>query len=122
MFVGIDIRLVGFNVGHAGRIEILNKGVWGVVVQNKVGAIFGYTESKVACRELGYHDIQKVLTVQDFPQIESPVHHKVIWLSEVACKGNESRLLECGHKPYTVNNVYGTSGVLCKHSKFSITE
>jgi deleted-in-malignant-brain-tumors protein 1 len=108
-----EIRLNGFNSHHAGRIEVLYKGIWGTL--NSLKNLFGYAEARVACRQLGYLDAFRPLNHNEVPHVS----RGTIWSENIKCNGTESRLQDCNwvqgdfkHVRYRLN-----SGVICKMSK-----
>ena len=52
-----DIRLVGGTKDHEGRLEVCINEVWGTVCSRS----WGSTDTKVACRQLGHHEIGLLL-------------------------------------------------------------
>ncbi len=48
------IRLMDGTTPYEGRVEILYKGVWGTVCRGSVFANWGYPESHVVCRQMGF--------------------------------------------------------------------
>ena len=84
-----DLRLVGGEVGHEGRLEIYYDGQWGTVCDD----YWTDHESEVACRQLGYPGAEsntgRFLRAH-FGQGSGP-----IWLDNVVCESDESRLIDC---------------------------
>ena len=86
-FVDTAIRLNGGNNKREGRVEIMYQGIWGTVCDEGWDDI----DATVVCRELGY--LKGIATKQhQFGSGSSPV-----WLSQVNCLGNESKLSHCIH-------------------------
>lgn len=85
-----DIRLVGGETPNAGRVEIYLQDQWGTVCDDRAGQndSWGIENADVVCRQLGYPGAVEHL--QSFGGGADP-----IWLDEVACVGNEARLLDC---------------------------
>ena len=99
---------------HGGRIEVLHKGIWGTINGN-----FSTNEGRVVCRELGYHDVKKVLKVD--VEIQE-LCNIVIWIMLVECNGSEENLRHCFNTKTSqeILNNYNSKpgvGVLCKMSK-----
>ena len=110
----LAIRLKGFDRPHAGRIEVLYKGVWGTV--NAYKNELSFTEARVVCRQLGYRDAVRALNVHEVPN----VGRGAVWTKNIKCNGTESRLHDC---KWTVDNFNHVNhnydgGVICKFSKF----
>ncbi|EFN54087.1 hypothetical protein CHLNCDRAFT_6829, partial [Chlorella variabilis] len=95
------LRLVGGAAPTVGRLEVLNDGVWGTVCDDG----FGQTEATVACQQLqlGTWGIAAPNT-----QAVSEARG-TIWLDDVVCRGTETRLEECSHRPWGETN--------CQHSE-----
>ena len=113
-FYFTDIRLSGFGVTHGGSIEVLHKGIWGTI-NGKLSA----NEGRVVCRELGYHEVKKVLKVNVEVQ---EIANTVIWIMLVKCNGSEENLRHCFNAKTSQEMLdkYGFKpgvGVLCKMSK-----
>ena len=71
-----------------GRVEVCINNAWGTVCDNS----FSTSDAHVVCRQLG--DIfngTQVLPISEFSQGSGP-----IFLDEVACDGEEGRIMECG--------------------------
>ena len=84
-----DLRLMDGEVGHEGRLEIYQDGQWGTICDD----YWTDEESEVACRQLGYPGAEsntgRFLRAH-FGQGSGP-----IWLDNVLCVGDESRLIDC---------------------------
>ena len=84
-----DLRLVGGEVGHEGRLEIYHDGQWGTVCDD----YWTDNDSEIACRQLGYPGTESNtgrFLGAHFGQGSGP-----IWLDNVGCRGHESRLIDC---------------------------
>ena len=84
-----ELRLKGGEVGHEGRLEIYHDGQWGTVCDD----YWTDSESEIACRQLGYPGAESNtgrFLGAHFGQGSGP-----IWLDNVGCKGDESRLIDC---------------------------
>ncbi|EFN55971.1 hypothetical protein CHLNCDRAFT_22917, partial [Chlorella variabilis] len=90
------LRLVGGKTPSLGRLEIRRRnGRWGTICRRGFGAV----DASVACRQLGEGMNGTVLRSGAFGPGSG-----AIWLSQVACTGNETRLEDCrsrgwGHAP-----------------------
>ncbi|EDV19642.1 uncharacterized protein TRIADDRAFT_61895 [Trichoplax adhaerens] len=99
------VRIVGSST--VGRLEILHNNFWGTVC--KTG--WDLNDATVACRELGFLRAQNAITIDGFGPGDGP-----IWLSNLACYGNETTLLSCpGSKFGSVGNCNHTddAGLRC---------
>ena len=96
------VRLVGGSNANEGRVEVYFNNTWSSVCHNGWDAV----DAMVVCRQLGlsYQNAQPVGGI--FGQGSGE-----IWLSNVACKGQETTLYECVQ---IFNPWEGTSG--CDHS------
>lgn len=78
----------GPSIGE-GRLEVLRDGRWGTVCHNN----FDIMDGNVACRQLGFGTAKRILTNSHFGMAHGP-----IWMANVACSGNESRIQDCDHQ------------------------
>lgn len=94
---GLTVRLNGTT--GAGRVEVFYGGVWGTVCTN------GWTplDATVVCKQLGYDSAIATVTSNFGPG------DGIIWMENVRCSGNESKLSDC---PF---NGWGVSS--CNHSQ-----
>ena len=94
-----DIRLVNGSTEHEGRVEIYHAGEWGTVCDDR----FVDDDAEVVCRQLGLTGGQ--------------AHHRAafgagtgrIWMDDVRCSGDESRLADCAFRGWGRNN--------CRHNE-----
>ena len=82
-----EIRLAGSTNEREGRVEILYQGIWGTICDNEWNDI----DATVACRQLGFLN-GTAAGQTHFGSGSGPV-----WLSQVDCLGNESKLSDCMH-------------------------
>ena len=82
-----SIRIVGGTNGREGRVEIMYQGIWGTICDNGWDDI----DATVVCREMGYSHGNAIRQAQ-FGLGTGPV-----WLHQVGCLGNESKLSHCIH-------------------------
>ena len=79
---------------------------WGTVCDDG----WSRTDAIVACRQLGL----------EFVRITAPYHFEpgsgLIWLDELMCTGNETRLINCEHNGFGIHNCihYEDAGVVCR--------
>ena len=104
-----NLRLVRGLTYRRGRVEVFIKpnNTWGIVCDDNWDDI----DARVVCRQLGFGNTgTHVLT---YP---SPVPNDTpIWLDDVTCTGNESRLIDCRHNGLENHNCVESedAGVIC---------
>ncbi|XP_066264147.1 uncharacterized protein [Branchiostoma lanceolatum] len=105
-----EIRLVGGNYAHEGRVEIQYRdGPWGTVCDDSWDA----NDAAVACRQLGYrYGVHVALTGQFGPGSGG---RETIFLDEVGCSGSESNLDHCSHDPHGTHDCGHNEdvGIIC---------
>ncbi|XP_070562183.1 neurotrypsin-like [Ptychodera flava] len=84
---GAQIRLVGGSSQYEGRVEIFHANQWGTVCDDD----FEDIDATVVCRELGYSGGTR------YEAAHFGEGTGEIWLDDVACTGDESRLSDCGN-------------------------
>ena len=95
-----EIKLVGGSDEQEGRVEIMYQGIWGTICDKG----WDDTDATVVCRELGF--LEGIATTQtQFGSGTGPV-----WLRQVDCSGDESKLSHCVH-----NGAGNTKG--CPHAR-----
>ena len=101
------IRLVGGHGPHEGRVEVFYRRAWGTVCDNE----WDLADAEVVCRELGYSGAVSTICCSEFGRGRGP-----IWLDDVECSGNESRLDSCFHKGVGIHNCFHgeDAGVICE--------
>ena len=93
-----DLRLIDSISGAAsGRLEVYHDNTWGTVCDDG----FGTAEGTVACRQLGYRGLVRVLSRPAFVASSAGTQ---IWLDDVSCNGSETRLIDCGHGGFGVHD------------------
>ena len=80
-------RVIGGISNREGRVEILYQGIWGTICDDG----WDDSDATVVCRELGFLNGTATRQAQ-FDPVTNPV-----WLSQVGCLGNESKLSHCIH-------------------------
>ena len=108
----LAIRLRGFDRHHAGRIEVLHNGIWGTI--NSFDNPLSFTEGRVVCQQLGYHDALRILNLEEVPD----AWKKINWAKNITCNGNENRLQNCSWSLDNDEYVHHSNdgGVICKLS------
>ena len=93
--LGYQLRLKGSPVPHAGRLELLFKGVWGTIYQSSHhSTVFAMTSesTRVICRQLGFSDGILSTGFSIFGPGTGPQ-----WFSSdyLRCSGNEANIMNC---------------------------
>ncbi|XP_019616329.1 PREDICTED: deleted in malignant brain tumors 1 protein-like [Branchiostoma belcheri] len=83
----IPIRLRG-GTTTSGRVEVYYNDQWGTICDDG----FDIDDAKVICRQLGFTNVTGAYTQAHFGEGVDP-----IWLSNLACNGNEESLKDCQH-------------------------
>uniref|UniRef100_A0ABM5GL23 Lysyl oxidase homolog n=1 Tax=Pogona vitticeps TaxID=103695 RepID=A0ABM5GL23_9SAUR len=94
------VRLKGGAGTGEGRVEVLKKGEWGTVCDDR----WNLVSASVVCRELGFGSAKEALTGARMGQGMGAIH-----MNEVQCLGPEKSLWSCPHKNITRED--------CKHSE-----
>ncbi|XP_030435714.1 macrophage receptor MARCO [Gopherus evgoodei] len=89
------IRLIG--TAKEGRVEILYKGKWGTICDDK----WDKKDGTVVCKMLGYSHAVRVMT--------TPTNSHPIWLDNVECSGTEASIFDCEKTHWGEHN--------CSHSE-----
>jgi len=99
-----SLRLADGPSALEGRVEVFFDGQWGTVCDDRwsFGAAQGFANGEVVCRQLGFRGAAEV----DHLDLEG---QDPIWLDEVACAGDEARLVDCPANPQGEND--------CAHSE-----
>ena len=83
------VRIVGIynqRNSFAGRVEVWINGAWATVCSY----VWGLSDAIVVCRQLGYQYALSAPLFAAYGAGSGP-----IWLTDVACLGNESSILNC---------------------------
>ncbi|KAI8490220.1 hypothetical protein Bbelb_319580 [Branchiostoma belcheri] len=101
------IRLVGGSSRNEGRVEVFHDGQWGTVCDD----LWELNDAHVVCRQLGYPSATEARVKAAF----GPGSGK-IWLDNVACRGSEKIISDCGHNGWGSGNCKHSedAGVVCK--------
>ncbi|XP_019855766.1 PREDICTED: neurotrypsin-like isoform X1 [Amphimedon queenslandica] len=84
-----QIRLQGSTYSSYGRLEVYCNGQWGTVCDDT----FGFTDARVACRQLGYSDYNS------YSGNLAGSSSQPIWLDRVYCSSSDSCLAYCESCP-----------------------
>ncbi len=90
-----QLRLQGGPSIIEGRLEVCIDNVWGTVCED----MFQESSAQVVCRQLGFSTANDTIFIFGDSGIISP-----IWLDNVQCVGNETKLIDCPSNEVGVNN------------------
>ena len=99
-----DLRLAD-GLEYAGRLEIWRNGQWGTVCDD----LFDNRDADVACRQMGHYSGEFVAGSGRWPIGSGP-----IWLDDLRCTGEETRLDECSHTTHHDCSHHEDVGVSCE--------
>ncbi|XP_065361312.1 uncharacterized protein LOC135954976 isoform X3 [Calliphora vicina] len=97
----IKYRLEGGRSSNEGRLEVFYRGEWGTVCDDD----FGLKEAQVVCNSFGFYGKAEIAK-----NIYGPGSGP-IWLDQVSCLGNETKIDECNHWSWGENNCNHTEDV-----------
>ena len=102
-----SVRLMNGQHDYEGRVEVYHNGAWGTVCDD----VWDIEDATVVCRQLGFpHG-----TTQSHTNAQFGPGTGQIWLDNVACSGQESRLDACGNEGWGTHNCGHNEdiGVIC---------
>ena len=101
-----EIRLIGGSNNLEGRVEVLYLGTWGTICDD----LWSIEDAHVICRQLGFGRALQATSRASFGQGSG-----TIWLDNVQCRGNETRVEDCSHNGWGVHNCahFEDAGVVC---------
>ncbi|KAJ8030424.1 Neurotrypsin [Holothuria leucospilota] len=99
------IRIVGGSSSYEGRVEIFHNGIWGTICDD----LWSSNDAQVVCRQLGF-------TGSGYTRTSGFTNgYGQIWLTNVGCRGSETRLEYCSKSDWGDNSCYHyeDAGVRC---------
>ncbi|XP_071831062.1 scavenger receptor cysteine-rich type 1 protein M160-like isoform X3 [Apostichopus japonicus] len=104
-----DVRLVGSDSTAEGRVEVFHDGQWGTVCDDS----YDIYDAQVICHQLGFPSAQRAITGDIFGR--SPYgqadSQQNIWLDDLRCFGNETKVTECPSSGLGTNNCFHNEDV-----------
>ena len=100
------LRLADGDDNFSGRVEVYWEGQWGTVCDD----FWNLADAQVVCRQLGFQDARQATRFATHGAGTG-----VIWLDNVMCIGNETRLQDCQSNGFGVHNCrhFEDAGVVC---------
>ena len=101
-----EVRLIGGSSDLEGRVEVLYLGTWGTICDD----FWSIEDAHVICRQLGFGSALQATGLASFGQGTG-----TIWLDNVQCTGNETRIEDCTHNGWGNHNCahFEDAGVVC---------
>ena len=105
-----EIRLIGGSSELEGRVEVLYGGTWGTICDD----LWDIEDAHVICRQLGFGLALQATSRASFGQGTG-----TIWLDNVECIGNETRIEDCSNNGWGAHNCahFEDAGVVCSAGK-----
>ncbi|XP_068740263.1 scavenger receptor cysteine-rich type 1 protein M160-like isoform X1 [Montipora capricornis] len=103
-----QIKLVGGDGQFEGRVEIYRDNKWGTICDDS----WDINDARVVCRELLLGDALEAVLLG---RLGSGRDEQPVWLSNVNCTGNETRLENCAHPAWGQHSCghFEDAGVRC---------
>ena len=110
-----EVRLIGGSSDLEGRVEVLYQGTWGTICDD----FWSIEDARVICRQLGYGAALQATSLASFGQGTG-----TIWLDNVQCRGNETRIEDCTHNGWGIHNCahFEDAGVVCSGWAITLLE
>ncbi|KAJ8300514.1 hypothetical protein KUTeg_022033 [Tegillarca granosa] len=104
-----SVICTGGDNSHEGRLEVFHNGIWGTVCDD----YFDNVAASVVCKMRG---------AQPRPKAFYGAGTGKIWLDNVICRGNETNIQYCRHRPWGTNNCDHTEdvGVACGNGRVEV--
>ncbi len=100
-FTDGSLRLVDGNYPYEGRVEVFYHGQWGTICDD----LWDIQDATVVCQQLGFPAAESAFSATDRFSIGTGE----IFLDDLQCSGDESRLIDCQHPGWRTQN--------CGHSE-----
>ena len=100
------VRLIGGSSELEGRVEVMYLYTWGTICDD----LWSIEDAHVICRQLGFGLALQATSRASFGQGTG-----TIWLDNVQCVGNETRIEDCSHNGWGTHNCahFEDAGVVC---------
>ena len=101
-----QVRLIGGSSDLEGRVEVFYQGTWGTICDD----LWSIEDARAICRQLGHASAIQTTSLASFGQGTG-----IIWLDNVRCRGNETRIEDCTHGGWGAHNCDHSedAGVVC---------
>ena len=99
-FVEFDLRLIGGSSHAEGRVEVYHEGIWGTICDDS----WDTNDATVVCGFFNFTGRSEAVGGGMFGEGDG-----TIWMDNVECYGDESRLDQCKHNGWSLHN--------CRHKE-----
>ncbi|XP_022096125.1 deleted in malignant brain tumors 1 protein-like [Acanthaster planci] len=102
-----EVRLIGGSSETEGRVEIYHLSRWGTVCDD----FWQIADAEVVCKQLGFMSALRAVHRASYGPGRGPIH-----MDDVACTGDEQRLIECNFPGWEIGNCGHDedAGVMCR--------